>query len=193
MLKGSLCTVSFSFCRMSPFLKKNFADSCLCMSRSASRYAHRQENRSLEAYTSKAAASRGQASKTTVIWASRNVHGPSKLDSGFMAPASCRPTGFGTGLDGSSHFPKETRLLHECPGPTQLWERVLQGHTAKEKRQATQATGWPAPALASPSAPGPGGQPAGQGRERLPLFRPAGLRAARPRGGALLRACMPGY
>lgn len=26
-------------------------------------------------------------------------------------------------------------LLHKCPGPAQLRERVLQGHTAKEKRQ----------------------------------------------------------
>lgn len=46
-----------------PIFEKKIANSCICMSGYPSTYAHRQENKSLEAYTAKAAASRGQASK----------------------------------------------------------------------------------------------------------------------------------
>lgn len=44
--------------------------------------------------------------------------------------------------------------------------------------QTTQAASW-TPLTPVQSAPGPGGQPVGQGRERLPLFQPAVLSAAR--------------
>lgn len=93
----------------------------------------------------------------------------------------------------------KSRLLPKFPGPTQLWERVLQGCTAKGKRQAAQATSWTAPPPPPPPHPWPhhlhrgldDSQLSGAGRG----CRSSGLQASRRRlrGGGWLIACMPGF
>ena len=79
------------------------------MSGYTSTYTHKQENESLKAHISRTAASGARQVRTTDL-GELECSWPSERDGGFVAQACCRPTGLGTGLDRSSHFPEETRI-----------------------------------------------------------------------------------